>query len=81
MKLTAVSRQAQLIYKLKLWKFQRNLSSKEWKYVGHRLQKRKRDGKESDVLVSGARFKRAKVDRGIYRNSTTSLASKFQSRA
>ncbi|RYP47767.1 hypothetical protein DL768_006235 [Monosporascus sp. mg162] len=46
---------------LKTWGFFKNLKSGEWKAIGHKAEKRKRQNKDSDVAVSGTRYPPAKV--------------------
>ncbi|KAK6078274.1 Ankyrin-1-like protein 2 [Seiridium cupressi] len=47
--------------RFKAWGFQKNLSADTWKYVGHELKKRKRDDKDSEVIVSGTRLPPSKI--------------------
>ncbi|RYP36010.1 hypothetical protein DL767_003577 [Monosporascus sp. MG133] len=46
---------------LKTWGFSKNLPSGEWKAIGHKVEKRKRENKDSDVVASGIRYPPAKV--------------------
>ncbi|RYP74964.1 hypothetical protein DL770_007517 [Monosporascus sp. CRB-9-2] len=46
---------------LKTWGFSKNLPSSEWKAIGHKVEKRKRENKDSDVVASGIRYPPAKV--------------------
>ncbi|RYP74479.1 hypothetical protein DL771_002953 [Monosporascus sp. 5C6A] len=46
---------------LKTWGFSKNLQSGEWKAIGHKVEKRKRENKDSDVVASGIRYPPAKV--------------------
>lgn len=57
---------AQYEWRLKQWNFRQNLPGDAWKYVRHTIAKRKREGKESEVIVAGARVPPAKVQRRIY---------------
>ncbi|KAI0175851.1 ankyrin repeat-containing domain protein [Hypoxylon sp. FL1284] len=47
---------SQMEYKLKQWKFRQHLNKQAWKFVGHRISKRTRDGKKSEVIFSGIRL-------------------------
>ncbi len=59
--------------KLNKWNLRRNVTRAAWQYVGYQKSKRKERGKGLDVIVSGVRFKRLKVDRQIDRNQPTTL--------
>ncbi|KAK9793071.1 putative Clr5 domain-containing protein [Seiridium cardinale] len=47
--------------RFKAWGFQKNLSADTWKYVGHELKKRKRDDKDSEVIVLGTCLPPSKI--------------------
>ncbi|KAI5464957.1 hypothetical protein BGZ63DRAFT_167821 [Mariannaea sp. PMI_226] len=55
----------QWTYKLKEWGLQKNISKEGWVYVRHQNEKRKREGKETDVILSGVRLPMPKVRKGI----------------
>jgi hypothetical protein len=59
---------AQVEYKLKKWKFRRNVSAKGWKYVDHELSKRRKANKASEVILSGVRIKQSTIERETQRN-------------
>ncbi|KAF4430128.1 hypothetical protein CGCF413_v003955 [Colletotrichum fructicola] len=64
---------AQLEYKLKTWGFRKKIPKKKsddiWQYVGHRIEKRKRqDNKDSDVFLNGRLLDPAKVRKEINRH-------------
>ncbi|KAF8252510.1 hypothetical protein K440DRAFT_646032 [Wilcoxina mikolae CBS 423.85] len=46
-----------------VWKFRKNLNGTEWKFVQNRIEKRKRDTKESIVYVDGIEFPGEKFNR------------------
>ncbi|KAI0201061.1 ankyrin repeat-containing domain protein [Astrocystis sublimbata] len=48
--------ESQVSYKLKLWNFRQNASRQAWKFAGHIISKRTRDGKKSEVMLSGVRL-------------------------
>ncbi|KAE9576405.1 hypothetical protein CGMCC3_g7478 [Colletotrichum fructicola] len=69
---------AQLEYKLKTWGFRKKIPKKKsddiWQYVGHRIEKRKRqDNKDSDVFLNGRLLDPAKVRKEINRHQPRSL--------
>ncbi|KAK5651426.1 hypothetical protein OQA88_12514 [Cercophora sp. LCS_1] len=52
---------AQLEYKLKQWNFRRNIDKATWNEIDSNIKKRKRAGKESEVIHYGKRLKPEKV--------------------
>ncbi|KAK9424992.1 putative Clr5 domain-containing protein [Seiridium unicorne] len=63
--------------KLQAWGFKQNQPSEAWKYIEHQTKKRKRDKKESDVIISGIRQLPKKWKRETSRHfyATTELNS------
>ena len=60
---------------------QENLNSDVWKYIDYEIQKRKRDGKEdTDVVLSGIRLPKAKVERECQRYTFVSTVDRFHRR-
>ncbi|RYP11256.1 hypothetical protein DL765_007836 [Monosporascus sp. GIB2] len=53
---------------LKTWGFSKNLQSDQWKAIGRKVEKRKRENKASDVVASGIRYPQAKVRKETSRN-------------
>ncbi|KAL1635207.1 hypothetical protein SLS58_010377 [Diplodia intermedia] len=51
----------------KKWGFRKNLTPSEWQLVSRRIDKRKRDGKETDLKIHGIRVPPKKVDKAISR--------------
>jgi hypothetical protein len=43
------------------WNFRKNRKNPEWKFVHHRIEKRKRCGKESDLFIDGVLTSTKKV--------------------
>lgn len=43
----------QLIRQFKRWGFRKNIAGEEWKLIGIKIQQRKREGKESEVVFNG----------------------------
>ncbi|GAP83072.2 putative ankyrin repeat-containing domain protein [Rosellinia necatrix] len=50
-----------LEYKLKEWNIRKNISKTTWSCIDHHINKRKREGKESEVVHCGKRVKRETV--------------------
>ncbi|RYP68044.1 hypothetical protein DL771_006885 [Monosporascus sp. 5C6A] len=69
---------AQLEYKLKQWKFRRNLNKEAAIHIDYQLKKRKRDGKESDCVLSGVRLPSSKIQRAINRHSFVSTVDSLK---
>lgn len=64
---TVISK-AQLEYKLKSWGFRRNIDRETWVSIDHTIAKRKRMGKDSEVIFSGKRLKQSTVERETNRH-------------
>ncbi|KAH0844337.1 hypothetical protein AYO21_00809 [Fonsecaea monophora] len=58
---------AQFEAHLKKWDLRKNLTKDEWKVVTHKIQKRKRDNKDSEVCSDGFPMNAKKVKRAITR--------------
>lgn len=71
------NRNSQLERKLKQWGFKKNLSREAWISVGHRIRKRKDQGKASGVSVSGVRLKPSAIQKGASRYQEITLYQKF----
>ncbi|RYP10538.1 hypothetical protein DL764_000591 [Monosporascus ibericus] len=69
---------AQLEYKLKQWKFRRNLNKQAATYIDYQVKKRKRNGKESDCVLSGVRLPPSKIQRAINRHSFVSTVDSLK---
>jgi len=57
-----IHRKAQLEYQLKKWEFKKNMDKSTWLYVGHRVEKRKRQQKKSEVIYNGKRLKPSTIE-------------------
>ena len=57
------------------WNLRKNLRSSEWKYVSHRIQKRKREGKESVVYFNRVAIAPEKVKKEISRHDVPTYLS------
>ncbi|RKK83895.1 hypothetical protein BFJ68_g17397 [Fusarium oxysporum] len=64
---------AQLEYKLKEWKMSKNIDDKAWKSIDHAITKRKRQGKDSEVIHCGKRLKQSTVDKETNRHRDVSI--------
>ncbi|KAI0437801.1 ankyrin repeat-containing domain protein [Xylaria telfairii] len=69
---------SQLEYRVKRkWKFQKNIDKDTWALIGHCIKNRKTKRKDSEVIHSGRRVKRQKVeketDRYYHRNTLVQL--------
>ncbi|KAF5612360.1 Sex-determining fem-1 [Fusarium tjaetaba] len=69
----AVTLESQLEYRLKKWNIFKYINRKSWKYIDQTINKRKREGKESDVLLCGKRVKQATIDKQINHHFNTSI--------
>ncbi|KAI8244495.1 Dynein heavy chain 12, axonemal [Colletotrichum sp. SAR 10_99] len=73
---------AQLEYKLKLWGFRRRVpktkSNAVWQFIGRRIQRRKEQGKETEVALGKEIFDAAKVCKEIKRYQETTIAQLSQ---
>ncbi|KAI1737635.1 ankyrin repeat-containing domain protein [Xylaria scruposa] len=54
---------SQVEYQLKQWKFKRNITQQTWDSVDRHITKRKREGKESEVVHCGKRVKSSTVEK------------------
>ncbi|KAK9787165.1 hypothetical protein AB5N19_03052 [Seiridium cardinale] len=67
---------AQMEYKLKQWRFRRNVDKKAWNCIRHRITKRERSGKKSEVILSGVRLKPETILRETMRNRPLPMLGK-----
>ncbi|GAW16552.1 hypothetical protein ANO14919_059830 [Xylariales sp. No.14919] len=67
----------QLETKIKKWKFLKNIGKETWIHIDHHITKRKRDGKESEVILSGKRIKPETVRRETDRYGDRSILAKI----
>ncbi|KAM6513804.1 hypothetical protein FALCPG4_015017 [Fusarium falciforme] len=64
---------AQLENKLKKWKMSKNIDKKAWKSIDHAITKRKRQGKDSEVIHCGKRVKQSTIDKETNRHRDASI--------
>jgi hypothetical protein len=72
--LTERFRQWEYETKLRGWGFTKNLKKKDWPAIDHHVSKRKRDGKESEVLLNDIPIPPKKIQKETsrYRGAFTS---------
>ncbi|KAI0379779.1 ankyrin [Hypomontagnella monticulosa] len=68
---------AQLRTKFRHWGFHKSLHREGWQYVGYQVEKRKSEGKESIVFLSGMRQSQERVKHQTNRHKSVVLASKW----
>ncbi|KAM5347341.1 hypothetical protein ACJ41O_010346 [Fusarium nematophilum] len=66
-------RRLYLEYKLKKWEMSKNIDGRTWKFIDYNITKRKREGKESEVIRSGKRVKQSTVDKETARHRDASI--------
>ncbi|CZR63647.1 uncharacterized protein PAC_13544 [Phialocephala subalpina] len=62
-----IAKKAQYTRKFKQWNFSKNSTSDKWKFVARELEKRKRDGKESETYINGKLIPNKKIKKEISR--------------
>ena len=71
-------RKAQYELKFREWKLRKNFTTQEWKAVSHRVGKRKKEGKESELYYEGDLIPLKKAKKGISRYSFPTLLEKHR---
>ncbi|KAI0415058.1 ankyrin repeat-containing domain protein [Xylaria grammica] len=59
---------AQLWRRLEQWRFRQNMNREAWNFVRHRISRRERAGKKSDVILSGVRLRPEAIHKETLRN-------------
>ncbi|KAL4723590.1 hypothetical protein ACLX1H_009228 [Fusarium chlamydosporum] len=62
---------SQLEYKLRQWKFFKNMKEPEWRFIARMIKRRERIGKSSQVVFNGKLIDRAKVAKETARHHDT----------
>jgi len=63
-----------LEYKLEQWKFKKKINKKTWSFIDHRISKRKRYGRDSEVIAdTGRRVKASRVEKETKRYRDISI--------
>ncbi|KAF5658857.1 hypothetical protein FDENT_14032 [Fusarium denticulatum] len=68
-----VTLKSQLAYRLKKWNILKYIDRDSWKYIDQTINKRKWEGKESDVLLCGKRVKQSTIENETNRHRDTSI--------
>ncbi|KAJ8113951.1 hypothetical protein ONZ43_g5021 [Nemania bipapillata] len=71
---------SQLEFKLKKWKFKKNVDKKTWAYIDYHITKRKKEDKDSEVIYCGKRMKMETVKKETNRNRDMSIFSQLARR-
>ncbi|SCV57763.1 uncharacterized protein FFB14_15310 [Fusarium fujikuroi] len=66
---------SQLEYRLKKWNISKNIDRDSWRHIDQTISKRKRDGKDSDVLLCGKRVKQSTIEKETNRHRDTSITA------
>ncbi|CCT76134.1 uncharacterized protein FFB20_15648 [Fusarium fujikuroi] len=66
---------SQLEYRLKKWNISKNIDRDSWRHIDKTINKRKQEGKESDVLLCGKRVKQSTVEKETNRHRDTSITA------
>ncbi|EEU43627.1 uncharacterized protein NECHADRAFT_82615 [Fusarium vanettenii 77-13-4] len=72
--------QGQLCYQLKKWGISKNIGQKTWQHIGRKIEKRKREGKESEVIHCGKRMKPSTTNKAINRHRETNIFTQISQR-
>jgi hypothetical protein len=70
---TSDSRASECQAQLDRWNFRKKVNTDVWKYVEHQTRKRKREGKDTEVIISGRRIDPKKVRKATSRNFYTPM--------
>ncbi|KAK4231341.1 ankyrin repeat-containing domain protein [Podospora fimiseda] len=68
---------AELEYQLKLWGFKRNIDKETWPYIDNRIQKRKRENKDSEVVFGPKRIKVSTVQKETRRHRDMTVLARI----
>jgi len=58
---------------LKKWNFRKNLTEEEWAILGNKVQKRKREGKDSEVVLGVTHISKKRLKKGLNRYASSIL--------
>ncbi|SCO78551.1 uncharacterized protein FRV6_02764 [Fusarium oxysporum] len=65
---------------LKSWNISKNLDKETWQYIGRKIDKRKKYGKDSDVIHCGRIMKKLKIAKETNRHRETNFVARFKTR-
>ncbi|RBA15872.1 hypothetical protein FPRO05_12093 [Fusarium proliferatum] len=71
-----VTFKSQLEYRLRKWNISKNIDRDSWRYIDQTINKRKRQGKESDVILCGKRVKQSTIEKETNRHRDISIPAK-----
>ncbi|KAM0429233.1 hypothetical protein ACHAPT_006447 [Fusarium lateritium] len=63
----------QLDYQLKNWGISKKIDKKTWQHIDRKIKKRKREGKESEVIHCGKRMKPSTINKATNRHRETGI--------
>jgi hypothetical protein len=72
-----VDSKAQYERQFKKWKFRKNRKQPEWKFVHHRIEKRKRGGRESNLYISGVLIPKGTVRKETSRHNLPTIQERY----
>lgn len=75
-RLTSENRITQLKYRLRKWNFRQNFDAKTWDEIGRRTDKRKGEGKGSDIIHNLRRWKPSKIAKGTKRTRPSKVSTR-----
>ncbi|KAI1331843.1 ankyrin repeat-containing domain protein [Xylariaceae sp. FL0255] len=67
----------QVEYKLKKWEIRKNIDKRAWVSIEHRINKRRRNGKKSEVILCGRRVKPTTIKKQTERHCDKSIFSQL----
>jgi hypothetical protein len=73
----SVDSKAQYERQFKKWKFRKHRKHLEWKFVHHRIEKRKRGGKESNLYIGGVLIPKKKIRKETSRHNFPTLQERY----
>lgn len=73
----SVDSKAQYERQFNKWKFRKNRKHPEWKFVHHRIAKRKRNGKESNLYIGGVLIPTKKIHKETSRHNFPTIHERY----
>jgi hypothetical protein len=61
----------------KMWGFRKHLCESEWKFIGHRIKKRKLDKKETEVYLNDVLIKPERIKKELSRHFTPRFSEPY----
>ena len=72
-----ISSEAQLRQQLKKWDLSKNQSKTVWEYAARQYRKRKHDGKDSEIVINGAKIPEKKMKKEVSRYELPFYSGQF----